>query len=195
MVKIGFIVEGGSEKIIIESDAFKAWLGQLGVELVRPVIDAKGGGNLLPKNIEPMVQTLNNQGVDHIVILTDLEDDPSVQMVKDRIGNLHTDHIYIAIKAIEAWYLADTAAMNSWLKSTTFYEQQPQATINKPWDRIKEIAQEQGVPGPGASKISFAKKMVKHHAFEVNNSAQHANCGSASEFVAGIALLAGGAQP
>ncbi len=51
MVKVGFIVEGDTEKVIVESPAFSAWLTANGITLCHPVIDAKGGGNLLPQNI------------------------------------------------------------------------------------------------------------------------------------------------
>lgn len=52
MVRIGFIVEGDSEKIVIESVKFREFLRLNGFELVTPVVNAKGGGNLLPQNIE-----------------------------------------------------------------------------------------------------------------------------------------------
>jgi hypothetical protein len=37
MVKVGFIVEGDSEKIVIESSDFKAFLQENDFELVNPV--------------------------------------------------------------------------------------------------------------------------------------------------------------
>ena len=49
MVKIGFIVEGDCEKIFIESDNFKNWANMQGIEICSPVVNAKGGGNLLPQ--------------------------------------------------------------------------------------------------------------------------------------------------
>ncbi|PTQ87123.1 hypothetical protein [Agitococcus lubricus] len=49
MVKVGFIVEGDTEKLIVESPAFVAWLVANGITLVNPVVNAKGGGNLLPQ--------------------------------------------------------------------------------------------------------------------------------------------------
>lgn len=53
MVKVGFIVEGESEKLVVESPMFQQWLHDHDCTLVTPVIDAKGGGNLLPQHIEP----------------------------------------------------------------------------------------------------------------------------------------------
>ncbi len=182
MVRIGFIVEGGSEKVIVESKQFRDWLHQNGIELVFPVIDAKGGGNLLPKNIEPLVGRFRSLGVDHICVLTDLEEEPNAQTVKNRIENSNVSFVFVAVKALEGWYLADTEAMNKWLKESDFYEEFPELTHSKPWDRLKEIAQNLNRTGPG-NKISFAKKMVKYFNFQISSSAQHNNCDSAKELI------------
>jgi len=132
MVKLGFIVEGKTEKLVIESDSFKKWLAASGCERINPVLDANGGGNLLPQHIEPMVNLLKGAGAEHIIILTDLELDPNLDTVKNRITTTHTDLIFIAVKAIEAWFLADSQAMNSWLETTNFHEASPENTIGKP---------------------------------------------------------------
>ena len=154
--KIGFIVEGGSEKIIIESPQFRAFLNKHGYELVTPVIDAEGGGNLLPQNIEEFISRLEQKQVDAIYVLTDLEDELHIETVRKRVRHTKVTFAFIAVKALEAWYLADTCAMNTWLGTQDFYEPQPEKTVNKPWDRLKEIAAENGKRGPG-QKISFAK--------------------------------------
>lgn len=183
MVKVGFIVEGGSEKVIIESMQFRNWLQQNGIELVTPVLDANGGGNLLPRNIEPLIERFQSLNVDHIFVLTDLENEPDTQAVRNRIENPSINFIFVAVKALEAWYLADTSAMNKWLKETDFCEEFPERTLYMPWDRLKEIAQNLNKTGPGGNKISFAKKMVKHFDFQISDSAGHPNCDSAKEFI------------
>lgn len=86
MVKIGFIVEGDTESIIVNSPAFIAFLRTNNFELVTPVIDAKGGGNLLPKYVDNFVARLRNVGAERICILTDLEDAASVADVRARIA-------------------------------------------------------------------------------------------------------------
>lgn len=181
-IKVGFIVEGGSEKIIVESQQFRTLLTQYGFELVTPVIDAKGGGNLLPKNIDVFIQRFASKDVHRIFVLTDLEDEDSVQTVRERIAHESIDFSFIAVKALEAWYLADSTAINNWLEITDFNEIQPEQTQGKPWDRLKEIANERGKRGPG-QKISFAKKITKHHGFSLLHAAQHPNCPSATELV------------
>lgn len=183
MVKVGFIVEGETEKIIIESDKFKAFLNQNQYELVHPVIDAKGGGNLLPEHIEPFIKTLKNAQAEMIVVLTDLEDEISVDKVKERIEHSEIEVIFVAVKAIEAWFLADTEAMKLFLKSNDFMEEFPECTDKMPRERIQELAMQYTNRGIGNSKPMFAKKMVEHYDFSIEHSAQHPNCPSAKEFI------------
>ncbi len=73
-MRVSFIVEGDTEKIIIESAAFMAWAKASGIEICAPVINAKGGGNLLPQNMAQIVMQAKRANPDHIVILTDLEE-------------------------------------------------------------------------------------------------------------------------
>lgn len=180
--RVGFIVEGGSEKVIVESAQFRDFLDINGYELVTPVIDAKGGSNLLPNNIEAFINRFEREKVDAIYVLTDLENEPDIHIVRERVTHTNITFAFIAVKALEAWYLADTSAMNNWLGMQTFHEQQPEQTAGKPWDRLREVAAENGKRGPG-QKIAFAKRMTKHWNFSVKNAALHHACPSALELV------------
>ncbi len=182
MVKVGFIVEGDSERTVIESAAFEQFLKDHDFELVRPVIDAKGGGNLLPQNIGAFIDRLRQEEAEHIVVLTDLENEASTEVVKKRIENEHITVIFVAVKALEAWFLADTQAMRTWLGDDAFDEPHPENTIHMPWDRLKQIAAQLGKRGP-ANKVRFAQKMVTHYGFSISNAAQHHNCPSAKALV------------
>lgn len=182
MVRIGFIVEGDSEKIMIESPGFKDWANSQGIEICSPVINAKGGGNLLPHHLGPMVTQLERSNPDHIVILTDLEDAADVATVKARVTEEHTRFIFVAVKALEAWFLADTDAMRNWLNRNDFFEASPEQTERMPWDRIKEIAIENSARGPGSSKVIFARKFCGVHNYQISKSAAHPECRSAKEF-------------
>ena len=71
--------------------------------------------------------------------------------------------------------------MNAWLKIDDFHEPQPEATPDKPWERLKQIASEHGKRGPGASKVAFTQKLLKHWGFSIARAAQHAACPSAKE--------------
>ncbi|WP_460951482.1 hypothetical protein AB6N16_00970 [Pseudomonas marginalis] len=181
MVKVGFIVEGACERIVVESADFIKLLNDNGQELVTPVIDAKGGGNLLPQNIDVFIQVLERKGVNKIYVLTDLEDDVSVEIVRNRIKNAKVETIFVAVKALEAWFLADTKAISYWLKHA-HHESYPEATLSKPYDHLKEIAKITGISGPG-NKPAFAKKMVKHFGFSISRAAEHPECPSARELV------------
>ncbi|WLI06935.1 hypothetical protein PSH66_00995 [Pseudomonas sp. FP597] len=181
MVKVGFIVEGDCERIVVESANFTKFLSDCGQELVAPVIDAKGGGNLLPHNIDAFIQVLEMKAVSKIYVLTDLEEEVSADVVRDRISNAKVKTIFIAVKALEAWFLADSQAMSNWLKQQ-YHEPYPEATLHKPYDRLKEIAKVTGVSGPG-NKPAFAKKMIKHFDFSIVRAAQHPQCPSARELV------------
>ncbi|KPA97974.1 hypothetical protein [Pseudomonas asplenii] len=120
MVKAGFIVEGASERIVVESQSFRTLLQSCGYELVTPVVDANGAGNLLPHNIEAFVDRLDEAGAQEIFILTNLEDEAHVQTVRDRVSHQRIRFAFVAVKALEAWFLADTQAMNAWLKTDDF---------------------------------------------------------------------------
>lgn len=194
MVKVGFIVEGDTEKILIESDRFKSFAKNNGIEVCSPVIDAKGGGNLLPHNIHPSIARLKMADVDHIVILTDLDTAPDVETVKTRIGSQHTQLIFVAVKAIEAWFLADTHALRRWLKMDSAFEASPETTPGMPWDRLKTLAIEMGARGPGHSKPIFARNMCKQYGFDLAQAAQHPACPSARIFHDALVNLGGG-QP
>jgi hypothetical protein len=182
MVKVGFIVEGDTEKIVVESIAFQDWAKNQGIEICSPVINAKGGGNLLPQNILPIVSQLKLSSPDHIVILTDLENEPNIEVVKKRIGSDHTNLIFVAVKAIESWFLADSQALQKWLELPEIQESQPENMVGMPWDRLKELAKVQGKRGPGSNKAGFAKKMCKHYGFTIANAAKHSACPSVKYF-------------
>lgn len=182
MVKVGFIVEGDSEKIMIESPAFRQWAQAQGLEICSPVINAKGGGNLLPQHMGPMLAQLARSEPRHIVVLTDLEDAPDVAAVRRRVTEEHTSLIFVAVKALEAWFLADTEAMRRWLGSADFHEPAPEATSGMPWDRLKDVAREHSSRGPGVNKVIFAKRFCGTHGFQMAGAAAHEACPSAKAF-------------
>ncbi len=196
MVKVGFIVEGDSEKVLIESAGFRKWASERGLEICSPVINAKGGGNLLPHHLKTMLAQFARSQPDHIVILTDLEDAVDVEAVKARITTEHTNLIFIAVKALEAWFLADTDAMRRWLKVPEFFEQAPEQTPGMPWDRLKEVANAHGSRGPGSNKVIFAKKMCGVALrYEIERAAAHPSCPSAKAFRDGLVELSGKNAP
>lgn len=195
MVTVGFVVEGASDKKLIESQSFREWLQRdYQLEVIHHVVDVQGNGNLCARNISVYVNLLKKQhNPDKIIVLADLDPEkcaPCITKRKEIIGNENIDLVIIARKAMESWFLADTEAMRSWTKNVDFFETNPEETTQMPWDRLKEIGMETKGRGPGSSKIAFADKFIKYHHFSVVQAAQHPNCPSARYFIEKLALLA-----
>ncbi len=193
MVRVGFIVEGESEKMLMESVSFRDWCSRIGIETVTPIINAGGGGGLLPEFFQNYEKRLSTNGrPDKIVVLTDREKAPTNAVVKKRILRVNEmptggakkkkriDYVFVSVKALEAWFLADDKAMSSWLKAT-FHEDFPERTAGMPWDRIREIAAHRN-RGPGENHLSFAKTLINSHGFTIENAARHPHCPSVQEF-------------
>jgi hypothetical protein len=136
VVKLGFIVEGATEKILFGSDTFAAYLTSLNIEFVPEIINAKGIGKLLPHYISEFTEILKDKGATKIFIIADLETDPCVTKTKGRItpGNIH--QCIISRKAIESWYLADSDAMQNFLGTTEYTCHDPE-NIDNPFEEIK----------------------------------------------------------
>ena len=191
MVTVGFVVEGDSDKYLVESELFRKWLREeCNLKVVDKVANAKG--NMCSRYIENQVRLLR-QGTnpDKVVVLADLDPDervPCVQKRKKIIGSQGIDLVLIAKKALESWFLADTEAMRRWLGDDTFGEVAPETLTGMPWDRLKELRDEKG-RGPGKNRRIFARKFIRNHGFDVRRAAQHANCPSANYFVERLCAL------
>lgn len=181
MVKLGFIAEGGTEKIILESPAFQAFLQEINLDYVENVVDVTGNNNLLPKYLPNHIKILEDQGANFFIILTDLDRDQCITLTKRRIGAPEFCLIIVSIKEIEAWFLSDSLAMQSVLKSEEYSCPEPES-IDDPFSFIRELVYSQTGQGVGNSKIRLAKKMLKN-GFSIPNAASHPNCSSAQYFV------------
>lgn len=180
MVKVAFIVEGKVEKIFIDFLDEIKWFEKYNIEKVAPTIDAKGGGNLCPRNMQVFVNEIQTYNPDKIFILTDLECDPCVEKTKERLGDCNICHIVLAKKAIEAWFLADNEIIKQFTKGAIDYFEFPENTEKMPYDIFKEILLE--YTGRGVSKVKLVKSILKN-GFDIENSASHPNCQSAKYFV------------
>ena len=101
------------------SDSFINYVASVGIEITE-VINAKGNGNLLPQNIEPFFSILESLGSKVVIILTDLDDDGCITLTKKRISARPNDIVIIAVKKIEAWFLACTPSMHKLLQDDSF---------------------------------------------------------------------------
>lgn len=189
MVKIGFIVEGDSEKLILESQAFKDFLSANQIDYVPEIVNAEGGGNLLPHNLKKYTQSLADKGANRFVILTDLETDPCVTETKNRISAPTATHsVIVSRKAIEAWYLADDDLMSKFFKKKYSCEF-PEKTQSMPFDHLRAEFISHTGRGLSSSKPVVARRMI-NEGFTVENAAKHENCPSAQYFLNKIKEIA-----
>ena len=193
MVTVGFVVEGASEKRLVESELFRKWLREdCNLEVVDRAVDAAGNGNMCSRNIGDFVQQLRTEeNPDKVVVLADLDPEecaPCVQERKRIIGSQGIDLVLIAKKALESWFLADTEAMRRWLGDDTFCEVAPETLTGMPWDRLKELRDEKG-RGPGKNRRIFARKFIREHGFDVRRAALHDQCPSARYFIQRLCAL------
>lgn len=187
MVKLGFICEGETEKIIVESSRFKEILAENNCTLIK-AFDATGNGNLLPKNIVPMINNLVDEGAEKIIIITDLDEDECITKTKARIDAPKEIITVVAVKQVEAWFLADNNTLSTLLNEDGFIFDQPEEEPI-PRDTIQQLFLQKTLNGIGGSKPRFARKMI-NNGFSIKNAAAHPNCPSARYFIAKLQSLA-----
>ena len=110
MKKIGFIGEGESEVIILNSANFKSILSHYNIECVG-AFNAEGIENLknCNKRISSYFEIFKDRNAERVYILADLDNLNCIVEMKNSLYNYdQMQIIIIAVKAIEAWYLADS---------------------------------------------------------------------------------------
>lgn len=187
MVKLGFIVEGDTEKIILQSDAFQDYLRKLELNFIEKVVNVGGADKLLPKFLEPITNILVDEGATHIFILTDLDEDKHVNKTKERIEAQDIHIVVIAIKTIEAWFLADTDTISAFFQEKMYFEYPEQ--IDNPFEAIKELRLSK--LGRGVSSKKILARILLKCGFSIEKAAQHPHCSSAQYFIKKIEGLSG----
>jgi hypothetical protein len=178
VVKIGFICEGDTDKMVLESANFQDILTKFNLECVR-VEDAGGNGNLLPQHIEKYRNSLQKFGATKIIILTDLDENACITFTKERLKSLPDEVVVISVKTLESWFLADSQVMSQ-LVGKDFNFEFPEIE-NTPFETIKRIFQEETSRGVGTKRI-LARRLLKY-GFSIQNAANHPNCPSAKYFL------------
>ena len=181
MVKLGFIVEGDTEKILLESHSFKNLLHSLKVDYVSDIINVGGNNHLLPTNIEKHSKILIDKGATNIIVLTDLDNDACVTETKNRIKPLENHSCIISKKKIESWFLADTVTLRNFIESNISEHEDPES-IDNPFEEIRRIKIELTSRGFVKSKRYLARSMVSK-GFSFERAASHSNCTSAKYFI------------
>jgi hypothetical protein len=128
MVRVGFIVEGTSDFIILKSDRFQNLLKyELEIETDESLINIARSRSRLKKNFVSLVRNLQKQNVDYIFTLVDQDDKEEQKknrgyrppdcpiVVVNEIQNFRDNRNYIfeensfviMTREMEAWFLAD----------------------------------------------------------------------------------------
>jgi hypothetical protein len=179
VVKVGFIVEGFCERIILKSAAFATYLGKQGIELVSDVVNLEGKGALNTARMQTQVQVLRDKGAEHIIVLRDLDDAPCFTSAKQEVFQAYDVKICIAVRELEAWYLADSQTLST-IFQRKFYFDEPEAEV-KPIETLKRLRQD--YQGVGISDKKLFTKLMLREGFTIEQSAQHPNCSSARYFL------------
>ena len=183
MVKVGFICEGYTEQILLLSDKFQQLLTSINLELIN-VINATGSGNLLPHNIKGYLESLEKDGAEIIFILTDLDNDVCITHTKARIQSREQDIVIIAVKKIEAWFLANEPAMRLLLNNSSFSFETPE-NEEVPFETINYLSVKftgRGIGKKNAGKIKLVNKLLEL-GLDLRHSGSHPNCLSAKYFI------------
>jgi hypothetical protein len=190
MVKIGFIVEGDSEAILIKSDSFQSYLKSLNLYCESDlVINAKGKYNLyhpsgdvskLKTRVLGWLKTLEDKGAEKNFILLDMDNsDPCYTIFKSKVCSRPIDIIIVAKQELEAWYLAETKALRKFLQVDIDEITDPENYL-EPLEEIKKLRllhQKRGV----SDKKILTKNMLAN-GFSLESASLHPNCPSAKYF-------------
>jgi len=155
----------------------------LNIELLQ-VINAEGCDNLLPHNIQPYTAILENAGAHFVIIVTDLDDDSCITETKNRISARDQDVVIVAVKKIEAWFLACTPAMRKILGQPSFECPDPEDE-QKPFEAINNLLIKHSGRGIG-KKTAGKKKLINRllgNGLDLSDAATHGNCPSAAYFL------------
>jgi hypothetical protein len=175
---VGFICEGQSDKILLESPQFGALLTSKGLRKVN-VIFTQGAGNLLPQNIESFRSALKSNGAEVIFVLTDLDENLCITSTKDRLQALFEERVVVAVRAIESWFLADSQTLSILLNKQYHFERPEDEA--QPFETLRSIFLNETQRGVGTKPI-LARRMIKY-GFSLEAAAAHPNCPSARYFL------------
>ncbi len=187
MVKVGFIVEGETEKLLIDSVVFQSFLKSIYLECVSEAIDAKGNGNLLPQNIEPFRQRLLAAKAEWIFILTDQDDDVCITKTRQRITERDNQTICIATQKIEAWFLADSELLGRLFKKKYYFDF-PELE-KTPFETFRKLMLEHTGRGVSKRAKTILANIVLNNGFSIQRAATHPNCYSVKYFINKLAFV------
>ena len=187
MVKVGFIVEGGCEKIVLKAVEFQAYLQTQRIEQVGDVIDMDGKGNLKQSSMRmnTQVQLLRDAGAEWVIVLRDMDNADSFDAVKQEVYQASDVKACVAVQELEAWFLADSETLSALLQ-TNFNHDSPE-TVLKPFELLVALRKQHTGRGISDKKV-FARTMLAG-GFTIEQAARHPNCPSARYFLTKLQTL------
>lgn len=170
-LKIGFICEGESDEIILQSPQFISFLEKINLELV--YIQPIGGKKQMEDGrIEPYYRKVLDYGAEKVIVLKD--GDKDCRDSKQKVGEFDNMIVSIAVREVENWYLADFTLLSK--LNSSFELSEPPETISKPENFINNVRSKTFK----GSKPALAKSVVRS-GFSIENAAK--NSESAKYFI------------
>ncbi|MDO8550044.1 MAG: hypothetical protein Q7S39_07845 [Ignavibacteria bacterium] len=180
-MKLGIIVEGDTEKILLSSEQFRELMNSLNIDYIEEIINAEGAGNLLPHNLTAFVTALQQKGANKFLILTDLHDDSCYTITHQRIVPPSSDYILvIAKKHIETWFLADTNLLRNFFKKGNLFNEFPENEQN-PFEYLSDLRVKYFQRGFGNKRLMT--KILLKNGFSFTQAKNHTNCPSIKYFI------------
>lgn len=191
MVKVGFIVEGHSEVVIVRSDSFKVYLNSLGLETSyeltinavgkNNIYDTSGNLNRLKTDTDERLNQLYELGAVVVFILLDRDNaDNCLAEFKSKIYRHPETVVIVAMQQIEAWFLADTDCLRQFMQKNIPEIESPESFLDPigEIDRLRKMHSGIGIGG----KIKLANTIVHRCNFSLANAAAHPSCPSGAYF-------------
>ena len=191
MVKVGFLVEGDTEKVIVQSEAFQDLCKSLGIEVIRNVFPPhkkERGKDIFknPEKIASFINILSDMGASVIFCIRDLEDLPNISIAKAEIASVDKRITkIIVVRKIESWFLADIVTIEKYFNNAVtsqFPEVQFPELLFRPDEKLKEVSVATRNGKGIGDKLLFAKSLVRN-GFSIQRAAAHPNCHSARYFL------------
>jgi hypothetical protein len=187
MVNVGFIVEGHCEKAVLGSAGFHVFLSKAGVTNVYDVQNVKGKDNLLTDTATSLAQILRDKGATHILVLRDLDDLPDRETAQKEVIRAIDLSVCVAVRELEAWFLADSDTLSAIFKTSFFFEHPEQES--NPFETLNQLSR-QFRQGRGIDDKRKFTNLMLANGFSIEKAAEHPNCPSARYFLTTLQTLA-----
>ncbi len=182
MVKVGFICDGETEKIIFESPKFQELLTKYKLEFVGAI---KYKGGKIKRDTDMLIL---RKYAKKVIIIKDLEQLPDkealLKELKKKETITHENIVVVVKRMIEAWLLADNITIGEIVRKKQKIFTNPENETD-PHGTLKRIL---GNRYRYLSKPAIAKLFIDK-GFTIENAANHKQCHSAREFIKILADL------